>query len=149
MVKRRTRHRPFENPEVAAVFDAYPRRVRTKLMALRRIIFDTASTLEGVGELEEALRWGEPSYLTSQTKSGSMIRLDSKAPETGEYAMYFHCATDLISGFRAMFPDDFSYDGKRAIIFAQADDVPVDELSHCVASALTYHLNKKRGRSGR
>ena len=118
-------------------------------MALRRIIFDTASSLEGVGELEEALRWGEPSYLTTQTKSGSMIRLDSKAPEKGEYAMYFHCATDLISGFRAMFPDDFSYEGERAITFAQGDVVPVDELSHCVAQALTYHLNKKRRLSDR
>ena len=61
---------------IEAIFAAYPKPVRTKLLALRRLIFDTAKTTGGVGPLEEALKWGQPSYLTSKTRSGSTIRID-------------------------------------------------------------------------
>jgi len=47
---------------VAAIFDAYPPRIRSKLTALRRLILDTAQVTNGVGAIEEALRWGQPSY---------------------------------------------------------------------------------------
>jgi hypothetical protein len=46
------------NSAVAAVFDAYPKRLKSRLLALRRLIFDTARTTDGVGALEEALKWG-------------------------------------------------------------------------------------------
>ncbi len=65
----------INNPEVAAIFNSYPQKIRDKLMILRLLILETASTIEGVGELEETLKWGEPSYLTPKTKSGSTIRL--------------------------------------------------------------------------
>jgi len=45
-----------KTPVIAAVFDAYPAPVRKRLMHLRRFILDTASSTEGVGEVEEALR---------------------------------------------------------------------------------------------
>jgi len=48
----------FANPAVAAVFAAYPARVRAKLLALRRLILETAAKTPGVGALEETLKWG-------------------------------------------------------------------------------------------
>ena len=72
------KQKPFKNKEVAAVFKTYPKEVKNKLMFLRQLIFDTASTIERVGELEETLKWGEPSYLTSKSKSGSTIRINRK-----------------------------------------------------------------------
>ena len=45
-------------------FAAYPPNIRRKLMALRALIFDVASATEGVGRLEEAIKWGEPAYVT-------------------------------------------------------------------------------------
>jgi hypothetical protein len=59
----------FANPAVAATFDA-------------------ANASKGVGALQETPKWGQPSYLTPETKSSSTI--------------------------------------------------------HCVALALTYHLNKRK-----
>ena len=44
---------------------------------LRRLIMETASETEGVGPLEETLRWGQASYLTTASGSGSMIRMSS------------------------------------------------------------------------
>ena len=67
--------KPFENPAVEAIFAAYPAKIRPKLMALREAIFSTAAATEGVGELEETLRWGEPAYVTTKTGSGSPIRI--------------------------------------------------------------------------
>jgi len=50
--------KPFVDAAVEAVFDASPAQVRKRLLALRRIIFEVAVSTEGVGELEETLKWG-------------------------------------------------------------------------------------------
>lgn len=134
----------IENPEVAAVFAAYPDKLKPKLLFLRQLIFDVASKTDGVGELVETLKWGQPSYLTAKTKSGSTIRIDQiKSPE-GKYAMYFHCQTTLVDTFKEIYRDQFDFEGNRSIIFNIKDKVPVKELSHCISIALTYHINKKQ-----
>ena len=53
--------RRFEDPGVAAVFETYPQALREKLSALRDLIFATAAATDGVGELHETLKWGQPS----------------------------------------------------------------------------------------
>ena len=47
------KHKDIEDPEVAAVFETYPKEIKTKLMFLRQLILDVASRTNGVGELEE------------------------------------------------------------------------------------------------
>ena len=135
-----------ENPDVAAVFQRYPKAIKTKLMFLRQLIFEVASTTSGVGELEETLKWGQPSYLTTQTKSGSLIRIDQIKSQEGKYALYFHCQTTLVDSFKEIYRDVFEFGDNRSIIFSVQDKVPVEALSHCIAMALTYHLNKRQGK---
>ena len=120
------------NAKVAAVFRAYPSGGAVKLRALRRLIFAVASKSKDVGELEETLKWGQPSCI-GQVKA-----------RDGRYAMYFHCQTTLVDTFRRLYPHTFRYEGNRAILFDEHDEVPVDELSHCIALALTYRLTKAR-----
>ena len=129
---------------VEAVFDAYPRPVKAKLLALRRLIRDTAKATKGVGALEETLKWGQPSYLTPETKSGSTIRIDQVKPEPGQYAVYFHCQTNLVETFRELYPE-LRYEGNRCIMLDAQEKVPEAALRHCVALALTYHLGKRKG----
>ncbi|MHA1572057.1 MAG: DUF1801 domain-containing protein, partial [Alphaproteobacteria bacterium] len=76
---------PFQHPDVAAVFDAYPAALRRRLMALRQLIFETAALSEGVGPLTETLKWGQPSYLTQQSGSGTTIRIDGIKGQAGQY----------------------------------------------------------------
>ena len=122
--------------------------MRPKLLALRELIFKVAGSTLGVGELEETLKWGEPAYLTSQTKSGSTVRIGWKSSSPTQYAMYFHCQTNLIDTFRTLFPGEFKFEGNRAIVFNESEAVPTDSVAFCVAAALTYHRNKgKVGRS--
>jgi hypothetical protein len=132
------------NPAVDAIFSAYPTPIRAKLLALRRLIFDTAKTTKGVGALQETLKWGQPSYLTAETKSGSTIRIDQVKSAADQYAVYFHCQTDLVATFREMYPTELSYGGNRSILLNAEDDIPEPALRHCVALALTYHLNKRK-----
>jgi hypothetical protein len=132
------------DPAAAAVFGAYPKPVKAKLLALRRLIFETAGVTNGVGRIEETLKWGQPSYLTPETKSGSTIRIDRVKTSPGQYAIYFHCQTDLVETFRQLYPTELSYGGNRSILLDASEKLPEPELRHCVALALTYHLNKRR-----
>jgi len=143
--KRRARRSATKqsDPAVTAVFDACPRPVKSKLLALRRLIFATAKSTAGVGALEEALKWGQVSYLTSETRSGSTIRIDRVKSAASQYAIYFHCQTDLVSTFRELYPE-LNYGGNRSILLDAADELPEEALRHCVALALTYHLNKRK-----
>jgi Domain of unknown function (DU1801) len=131
------------DPVVEAVFSAYPKPVKAKLLALRWLIFDTAKLTKGVGALEETLKWGQPSYLTRETKSGSTIRIDQVKPEAGQVAVYFHCQTNLVETFRELYPE-LSFGGNRSILLSAGDKLPEAALRHCVALALTYHLNKRK-----
>ena len=135
----------FSDPAVEAAFDAYPKPLKAKLLALRRLIFNTAGNIEGVGPLQEVLKWGQPSYLTQKTKSGSTIRIDRMKSAASQYAIYFHCQTNLVDTFRELYPAELSYGGNRSIILNADDKVPEPTLRHCVALALTYHLNKRKG----
>lgn len=136
----------LSDPAVDAVFSAYPKPVRTKLLALRRLIFGTARMTKGVGQLEETLKWGQPSYLTAETKSGSTIRIDQVKSTAGQYAVYFHCQTDLVATFRELYPTEMRYGGNRSILLDAEERLPEAALRHCVALALTYHLKKRKAK---
>jgi hypothetical protein len=125
-------------------FSVYPKPVRTKLLALREMIFDVAKKTLGVGKLEEALRWGQPSYLTPETGSGSTIRIDHIKNEPDKYAMYFICTSGLIEDFKELYKDEMKFVGKRSIVFDIGDRLPEVALRHCISLALTYHLRKKQ-----
>jgi hypothetical protein len=127
----------FADPEVAAVFAGYPPAARKKLLALRALIFATAAKTKGVGPLEESLRWGEPAYLTLESKSGSTIRIDWKPKRPDEVAMYFHCRTGLVGTFRRLHPK-LRFEGNRALVLGVAERVPSAALARCIALALNH-----------
>jgi hypothetical protein len=129
----------IENPDVAEVFNNYPESVRQKLLFLRQLVLDTASETECVNQVEETLKWGEPSYLT---KCGSTIRMDWKKSNPKQYAMYFHCKTKLVDTFKEIYGDKFNFEGNRAIVFSKDEEIPIKELKHCIALSLTYHSKK-------
>ena len=129
-------------PMVAAVFSGYPDDVRGVLHALRRLILDVAARTPGVGPLSETLKWGQPSYLTVESGSGSTVRIDRVKNGGRACAIYFHCQTDLVETFRRLYPERLHFEGDRAILLDAAEPLPTTELAHCVALALTYHARK-------
>ena len=83
-------------------------------MFLRQHIYDTAASIEGIGELEETLKWGEPSYLTPKSKSGSTIRIAWKESQKEQYSIFFKCTANLVPAFQEKFPDIFNFGGTRS-----------------------------------
>ena len=126
----------------AASLRNYPTALRAKLATLRRLILETAKATEGVGIVEETLKWGQTSFVTSKTRSGSTIRIDALKSDPKRYAMYFHCQTNLVSSFRQLYPTEFTYEGNRAILFDVDKPLREKPLRHCIALALTYHARK-------
>ncbi len=124
------------NPKVKIKFDSYPEEVREKLSYLRDLIFDVANNIDTLDEIEETLKWGEPSYLV---KKGSTIRMDWKSKSPEQYAMYFKCTSKLVPTFKEVFGDIFNYENNRAIHFSMDDKIPEKELRTCIALALQYH----------
>ncbi len=132
--------RSIQNPSVAAVFDAYPGKVRRQLLRLRQLVIEVADSHEAIGRLEETLKWGEPSYLV---KGGSTIRLGMPNSSPECVAMYFNCNTKLVDTFREIYPNAFAFEGNRAIVFAPDEQIDTDALRHCIELALRYHHLKK------
>ena len=127
------------NKEVAAVFNAYPGFVKAKMLELRALILEAAGELEEVLNIEETLKWGEPSYLT---KFGSTVRIDWKPKKPDHYAVYFKCTSKLVPTFKMRYPKIFDFEKNRAIVFSINDEIPKEALKNCIKAALRYHKIK-------
>jgi hypothetical protein len=138
------RRTPPMSPEVANAFKEFPKPVRSRLLEVRSLIFDTAAQTEGVGSLTETLKWGEPAYLTVATGSGSTIRL-GRVKSTERYCtVLFNCRTSLVDAFRSRFPEAFTFEKNRAILLSTSDPWPEAPLAICLSMALTYHRRQHR-----
>lgn len=124
------------NSKVDEIFANYPEKVREKMQFLRALVIETAEETEGVDELQETLKWGEPSFVT---KNGSTLRMDWKEKSPEQYAMYFQCTSRLVHTFRIVFDGKFQYEGNRAIVFGLNQKIPELELKECIKASLTYH----------
>jgi len=128
------------DPKVQSVFDHYPNGVRDKMIRLRQLIYQTAENLDDVNQVEESLKWGEPSFAT---KHGSPIRIDWKERAPDQYALYFSCSSRLVPTFREVYNGLFEFEGKRAIVFKLDEAIPEEELKRCITAALQYQKVKK------
>lgn len=127
------------NPDVKKVFKGYPEFARNKIQNLRKLIVESAEELDEVTDMQETLKWGEPSYIT---KIGSTIRIDWKQKQPDQYAMYFQCTSSLVSTFKIVYPDRFTFEGNRALVFQMDEKLPEAELKKCIKAGLTYHKVK-------
>ncbi|MEZ4721257.1 MAG: DUF1801 domain-containing protein [Flavobacteriales bacterium] len=127
------------DPAVNEVFDNYPIEVKDKMLRLRQLVIASAKELDEVSEVEETLKWSEPSYVT---KFGSTIRMNWKEKAPDQYAIYFKCTSRLVPTFKTVFKDLFEYEGTRAIVFKLDDMVPDEALKECIKAGLRYHKVK-------
>ncbi len=125
---------------VKAVFDSYSETVQERLMQLRSLVFEVAAHDSRIGLIEETLKWGQPSYLPSTTKSGTTVRIDANTKTDGNCALYVHCGTDLVTRWRELYGDLLHFEGNRAVIFESGKPLPTEAVKHIIAMALTYHL---------
>ena len=121
-------------------FDEYPENARVRLEELRNLVFQVASELE-LGEVDEALKWGEPSY---SVKTGSPLRMDWKLKSPNNYYLFFNCQTKLVDTFRELYGDELVFQGNRAIVLSLSKPLPETVIKSCLELALTYHQRKNQ-----
>ncbi|MFA9382852.1 MAG: DUF1801 domain-containing protein [Vibrio cyclitrophicus] len=119
-------------------FEEYPENVRLRLEELRTLILKLESDLE-LGEVEESLKWGEPSY---RVKTGSPIRIDWKLKSPNQYYLFFNCQTKLIDTFRELHNGTLEFQGNRAIVSSLSNPLPESAIKNCLELALTYQQRK-------
>lgn len=121
--------------ELRSAFDAVPDDVRRRWIELRELVLETAAQTEGAGPVTESLKWGEPSYAV---RSGTPIRLGWKPSSPGIVRLLVHCQTDLVARWRELYGETLTFEGTRAIALPLVGKLPREELTHCIAMALTY-----------
>ena len=122
------------NAEVQEKFDAYPGHIKPLILQLRDIVFSVAEDFE-LGDINETLKWGEPSY---QVKNGSPIRMDWKSKYPGKYFLFFHCQTKLVDTFRELYSESLVFEGNRAIVLYVDEDLPKQIIRQCRDLAMRY-----------
>jgi hypothetical protein len=132
---------PAPTPDIEAALHACSDVPRAGLVALRELIFARAAELPTIGRVVEALRWGQPAYLTPDTGAGCSLRI-GMAPG-GDFALFVHCKTGLIQSFVEGPGAGMRVQGTRAVLFRTADDIAAQAISMLIGQALTYHLAKR------
>ena len=128
---------------ITKVVASYPELAQQRFFEIRHILLSTAMDNPQVGKLQETLKWGEPAYLTSQTKTGTTIRVAWKAKHPEYIGIYFNCRTSLVATIKDLFPNDFRFEGSRGLLL-KLDKFPVNTLSYCFEMALLYHIKKQK-----
>ena len=134
----------IQDRKVQEVFGNYENSIRDKLLELRGLIIDEANRHPEIGELQETLKWGQPSYLPARPRIGTTLRIDRHKTRADMAGPFFNCNSSLADDFQQLYPGLFEYEGRRAILIEADGLMHEGALRHCVALALTYHLNKKR-----
>ncbi len=122
-------------PGVQAAYDAAPEPARTGMLALRARIFAVAAATPEAGPVTEALRWGQPAFLAPK---GSTLRVG--VPKGAAFALFCHCRSSLIPGFRAGPGAGLRFEGTRAVLFDDPAELAAAPLDPLIRHALAYHL---------
>lgn len=131
----------LQNPEIGQVFAKYQNPCKQALETIRQWIFEIAASHDEIGQIEECLKWGEPSYVCHSPKSGTTLRLSQLKSNPNEYGLFVHCQTTLIEEFRVVYPD-FKYDKNRGVMFDSRQPMQTDAIKQFIFLALTYHSRK-------
>ena len=131
-----------QNAPIQNVIARYPGPIADALMHLRRLVLETAEQTKDAGEVEETLKWGQPSFLTVRPKSGTTIRIDRDTSGNGDVALFVSCQSSLVSEWRALYPH-LTFGGDRSVHFNLGSGLPENEIRHMISMALTYHVKKR------
>ncbi|MBU3004527.1 DUF1801 domain-containing protein [Paraglaciecola arctica] len=131
----------FNNSEITQVFDQYQTQTQHVLLTIRQWIFEVAANTEQIGQVEECLKWGEPSYVTHTPKSGTTLRLSQLKANPYEFGLFVHCQTSIIEEFRLVYPD-LRYDKNRGVLFDSREPIQTQVIKQFIYLAMSYHSRK-------
>lgn len=131
---------PDPAPPVAAYLANCPPSIREGLLGLRTLVYQAAAEDRRIGPLQETLKWGEPSYLTEASRSGTTLRLAAKKAMPDTYGLFFNCRTSIAERITDLYPETFTLDGTRGLLFSAGRELPAEKVKSCISLVLTYRL---------
>lgn len=117
-------------------YPQYSQTIINKLTELQQLIWQVAE--EQGTTLSESAKWGQLSFAA---KKGTPIRIDQFSDN--QIALLVHCQTTLIENWKALFPQQLTFSGNRAVLLSVDSPLPAAELAVCIAMALNYHASNK------
>ena len=130
------------NEEIKNKYQSYPPHIKKEMLDLRKFILEIVSKDSEIDFTEEALKWGEPSFMTKS--SGSTLRIDWKEKSPEYISLFVNCQTKLISIFKELYPNDFEYVGNRELRLPLKGKYSKVKLKKCIELVLKYNLVKNR-----
>ena len=127
--------------EVQAVYAACSGPVRQGMLRLRELVFAQAERMPQIGPVTEALRWGEPAFLTVQTGAACSLRIGPA--KHGGFGLFVHCKSGLIPAFASGPGAGLRFAGARAVLFDSAAAIDPVQISLLIGQALGFHLVKR------
>ena len=133
-----TAHPAFSDQQVSAFFDLLDPESRRNLLEIRSLIFAEAANLPDPADVEESLKWGEPSYRLAGRNRGKAVRINRHKSGMGKVAFFFHCRTGLIEQFREQLGDSVVFEGSRAVVLQGGPLLDADIVRHLVHQTFIY-----------
>ncbi len=130
------------NNVIVEIYDSYPNDIKHYLLKFRQIIYEVSQNSDEIGEIEESVKWGQPSY-RPMNKSGTTIRLGWSAKKPNVYSIFVPCQTTIIRDFKVLYPNELNYIGNREICFDKHKDIKLKVITEFINQALTYYLVRK------
>lgn len=121
--------------DIEAIVQDYPPEIQSRFQEFQTMVLELANRTEDINKLEESLKWGEPAF---KSNIGSPFRFGWSTKRPDQFGIYFICTTTLVETFRQLYPDFFTFDGNRGLIFSPGKEFPKEPLIHCLELALRY-----------
>ncbi|MEP3055042.1 DUF1801 domain-containing protein [Ascidiaceihabitans sp.] len=123
-----------------AILQNWPTAAQNHFRELRSIVHDAARSADV--DLLETTKWNEPAWLPSKPRIGSTLRSCWHPRHADALGLFLNCNSTLPETMRTLYPDTFTFKGKRSIWLPLDAPLPEDALHHCATLTLTYHRSK-------
>jgi hypothetical protein len=126
---------------LAAAIAPWPKAAQDQFHAIRAIVQNAAVTAD-IGILNETLKWGQPAWLPQKSGIGSTLRIAYSDKHPDEIGLFVNCNSSLAEQIRTIYPNDFRFEGNRALYLPLKTPPPEQAIHHCATLTLTYHRTK-------
>ncbi|MEP3947552.1 hypothetical protein [Ascidiaceihabitans sp.] len=127
-------------PNLTAILQRWPTAAQNHFNDLRTIVHSAAKDADV--DLLETTKWNEPAWLPSKPRIGSTLRSCWHPKHADALGLFLNCNSTLPETMRTLYPDTFTFEGKRSIWLPLDAPLPEDPLHHCATLTLTYHRSK-------
>ncbi|WP_300031186.1 hypothetical protein [uncultured Roseobacter sp.] len=116
----------------------WPAPARRAFEDIRTTVLDAASEVPDL-RVVETLKWGEPSWLPENRRTGSTLRAAWKPALPDQISLFVNCNSAISATILEIYPTAFVYGRNRALRMPLSAPLPTEAIAHCAVLTLTWH----------